>query len=37
MDGLIVTIKELGIRSTIARTLNEEDLIIPNSILVQAR
>jgi small-conductance mechanosensitive channel len=36
VDGRIVTIKELGIRSTIARSLNEEDLIIPNSALVQA-
>ena len=36
VDGRIVTIKELGIRSTIARSLNEEDLIIPNSVLVQA-
>jgi small-conductance mechanosensitive channel len=36
VDGRVVSIKELGIRSTIARTLNEEDLIIPNSVLVQA-
>jgi small-conductance mechanosensitive channel len=36
VDGRIVTIKELGIRSTIARSLNEEDLIIPNNILIQA-
>jgi len=36
VDGRIVTIKELGIRSTIARSLNEEDMIIPNTILVQS-
>jgi small-conductance mechanosensitive channel len=36
VDGRLVTIKELSIRSTIARSLNEEDLIIPNSALVQA-
>lgn len=36
VEGRIVRIKELGIRSTIARSLNEEDLIIPNSILVQS-
>ena len=36
VEGRIVTIKDLGIRSTIARTLNEEDLIIPNSLLVQS-
>jgi potassium efflux system protein len=35
VDGRIMTIRELGIRSTIARALNEEDLIIPNSVLVQ--
>jgi small-conductance mechanosensitive channel len=36
VEGRLVTIRELGIRCTIARTLNEEDLIIPNSALVQA-
>lgn len=36
VDGRIIRIRELGIRSTIARGLNEEDLIIPNSNLVQA-
>lgn len=36
VDGRLMRIKELGIRSTIARGLNEEDLIIPNSNLVQA-
>ena len=36
VDGRLMTIKELGIRSTLARALNEEDLIIPNSALVQS-
>ncbi|MGB5674258.1 MAG: mechanosensitive ion channel domain-containing protein [Gemmatimonadota bacterium] len=36
VDGRFVTIKELGIRCTIARSLNEEDLIIPNNVLIQA-
>lgn len=36
VEGRIVAIRELGIRATIARGLNEEDLIIPNSVLVQA-
>lgn len=36
VNGEIVKIRELGIRSTIGRSLNEEDLIIPNTVLVQA-
>ena len=36
VEGRLVTVKELGVRSTIARTRNEEDLIIPNSTLVQS-
>lgn len=36
VEGRVVTVKELGVRSTIARTRNEEDLIIPNSTLVQS-
>lgn len=36
VDGTIVRIRELGIRSTIGRTRNEEDLIIPNANLVQS-
>jgi small-conductance mechanosensitive channel len=36
VDGQLMMIKELGIRSTLARGLNEEDLIIPNSLLVQS-
>lgn len=35
VEDQIVRIRELGIRATIARGLNEEDLIIPNSLLVQ--
>lgn len=35
LDGRLMAVRELGIRSTIARGLNEEDLIIPNSALVQ--
>ena len=36
VEGRIVRVRELGIRATIARGLNEEDLIIPNSVLVQS-
>lgn len=36
IEDRIISIRELGIRATIARGLNEEDLIIPNSILVQS-
>jgi potassium efflux system protein len=36
IDGQLVEIKEMGIRAAIARTLNEEDLIIPSSQLVQS-
>ena len=35
VDGRLVRIERMGIRSTVARTRNEEQLIIPNSILVQ--
>jgi small-conductance mechanosensitive channel len=36
LDGQIIEIKRMGIRATIGRTLNEEDLIIPSSNLVQS-
>lgn len=36
LEGRIMSVRELGIRATIARGLNEEDLIIPNSLLVQS-
>lgn len=35
-DGQIIEIREMAIRATIGRTLNEEDLIIPSSTLVQS-
>jgi len=35
-DGRIVKVERMGIRATVARTLDEEDIIIPNSHLVQA-
>ena len=36
VDGVIVKVKEVGIRTTIVRTREEEDVIIPNSTLVQS-
>jgi small-conductance mechanosensitive channel len=36
VEGRIMRVRDMGVRSTIARGLNEEDLIIPNSELVQA-
>jgi small-conductance mechanosensitive channel len=36
VNGQIVQIKRMGIRAAIGRTLNEEDLIIPSSELVQS-
>ncbi|MDX1577039.1 MAG: mechanosensitive ion channel [Gemmatimonadota bacterium] len=36
VNDQIVKIKEMGIRAAIARTLDEEDLIIPSSQLVQS-
>lgn len=36
IDNLMVKVVSLGHRAIIARTLDEEDLIIPNSVLVQA-
>ncbi len=35
IEGLIVRVAELGLRSTIVRTRDGEDLIVPNSILIQ--
>jgi small-conductance mechanosensitive channel len=34
VDGKLVLIRDMGIRATIGRTLDEEDIIIPNSQLV---
>jgi len=36
VDGRIVRVMRMGIRATVARTLDEEDLIIPNATLVQS-
>ena len=36
VEGNLIKVKETGIRSTIGQTLFEEDIIIPNSILVQS-
>jgi small-conductance mechanosensitive channel len=36
VEGHFVEIREMGIRAAIGRTLNEEDLIIPSSHLVQS-
>ena len=36
IDGEWVRVDTLGIRSTIVRTLDEEDLIVPNSTLIQS-
>jgi small-conductance mechanosensitive channel len=35
VDETVVRVKKIGIRSTVARTRNDEELIIPNSSLVQ--
>lgn len=35
VDGTIVRVQKMGIRSTVARTRNQEEIIIPNSILAQ--
>ena len=36
VEGSIVTIVRMGARATVARTRDDEELIIPNSILVQS-
>jgi small-conductance mechanosensitive channel len=36
VDGEFLRVRDMGIRSTVARTLDDEDLIIPNSKLVQS-
>ncbi len=35
VEGQVVRVEHMGIRSTVARTRNEEELIVPNSTLVQ--
>jgi small-conductance mechanosensitive channel len=36
VEGRFVKVREMGIRSTIARTLDEEEIIIPNATIVQS-
>ncbi len=36
VDGQMVRVKDMGVRATIVRTQDDEDLIIPNSVLVQS-
>jgi small-conductance mechanosensitive channel len=36
VEGVFLRVRDMGIRSTVARTLDDEDLIIPNSQLVQS-
>lgn len=36
VDGRIVKVVQMGTRATVARTRDEEELIIPNSVLVQS-
>ena len=36
VEGKLVRVRDMGIRATIVRTLDDEDLIIPNSVLVQS-
>lgn len=36
VEGRMVRVVKLGARATVARTLDDEDVIIPNAILVQA-
>jgi len=35
VEGRVVRVKRLGMRATVARTRDEEDLVIPNATLVQ--
>ncbi len=36
VEGQLIRVRDMGIRATVARTLDEEDLLIPNSSLVQS-
>jgi small-conductance mechanosensitive channel len=36
VEGRFVQVREMGIRATIARTLDDEEIIIPNSTIVQS-
>ncbi len=35
VNGAMVRVRDMGIRATIVRTLDDEDVVIPNSVLVQ--
>ena len=35
VEGTVVRVSRMGIRSTVSRTLNDEEIIIPNATLVQ--
>jgi len=35
LEGKVVRVVEMGIRSTVVRTLDDEEMIVPNSFLVQ--
>jgi small-conductance mechanosensitive channel len=36
VEGRFVRVKSMGIRTTVARTLDEEEIIVPNSTIVQS-
>ena len=36
VDGRFVKVRHMGIRSTICRTLDEEEIIVPNATIVQS-
>jgi small-conductance mechanosensitive channel len=36
IEGRFVRVQKLGIRATIAKTLDEEEIIVPNSVIVQS-
>ncbi len=36
IEGQMVKVRDMGIRATVARTLDDEDMIIPNSLIVQS-
>lgn len=35
-DGMIARVQHMGIRATVAQTLDEEEIIVPNSLLTQS-
>jgi potassium efflux system protein len=37
LDGLMVRVKDIGLRSTIVRARDDSDIMIPNSLLVQGK